>query len=187
MEKEKARFIYLAKVAGPEGLEIAKRLSKNGLTDQQIAEETGRDLNLVRRTLYTLYEHHLVSYDLERDKETGWMLYRWHLDFADVDRRLADDARKLIFALEKWLDEEQNTVYYTCDNHCGRYTFAMASGEVCGYEFVCPTCKHSLYYDDTSTLTDAMQEKLDEFKTDVTAIFYPENASIFELALAGEE
>jgi transcription initiation factor TFIIE subunit alpha len=187
VEKEKARLTYLEKVAGPEGLEIADRLSKNGLTDQQIAEETGYDLNSVRRTLFRLYEHLLVSYDLERDKKTGWMLYRWHVDFADIDRRLADDAHKHVSALEKWLDEEQHTVYYTCDNHCGRYTFEMASGELCGYEFVCPICKQSLYYEDTSALTDIVQLKIDELKTDALAIFYPENVSFFELALAGEE
>ena len=187
MKKDKARLAYLEKLVGPQGLEIAKRLSNYGMTDQQIAAETAYELNVVRRTLFTLYEHHLVAYDLERDKETGWMLYRWRADFADIDRRLADDAHKLISRLEKWLDEEQNTVYYTCDNRCGRYTFEMASGQVCDYEFVCPICNQSLYYDDTSIETDTMQEKIDELRTDVLAIFYPENVSIFELAQTAEE
>lgn len=187
MKKDKARQTYLERLVGPQGLEIAKQLLKNGLTDQQIAEETGYDLKIVRRTLFTLYEHHLASYTLERDKETGWMLYRWRVDFADIDRRLADDAHKLIITLEKWLDEERNTVYYTCDNHCSRYTFETASGSACGYAFVCPVCKQSLYHDDTSIPTDTMQEKIDELRTNVLAIFYPENVSIFELAKTAEE
>jgi transcription initiation factor IIE alpha subunit len=63
----------------------------------------------------------------------------------------------------------------------------MASGYACGYQFVCPVCKQSLYYDDTSKLTDAMQGKIDELKTDAQAIFYLENLSIFELAQTEQE
>jgi transcription initiation factor TFIIE subunit alpha len=187
MKKDKATLAYLEKLVGPQGLEMIKRLSKNELTDQQIVQETDSDLNVVRRTLFTLYEHRLASYTLERDKETGWMLYRWRVDFEDIERRLADDADRLISKLEKWLDGELNTVYYTCDNHCSRYTFDMASGYACGYEFVCPVCKQSLYHDDTSKLTNNMQGKISALKTDAQAIFYPENLSIFELAQAGQE
>jgi transcription initiation factor TFIIE subunit alpha len=187
VNKEKAKLAYLEKLVGPQGLEMIKQLSKNELTDQQIAQETGSELNTVRRTLFTLYEHRLASYTLKRDPETGWMLYRWSVNFDDIDRRLADDAHKLISTLEKWLDGELTTVYYTCDNHCSRYTFDMASGNACGYEFVCPVCKQSLYYDDTSTMTDAMQGKIDELRGDVQAIFYPENVSIFELAQTEQE
>jgi transcription initiation factor TFIIE subunit alpha len=187
VKKDKANLAYVEKLVGPQGLEMIKRLSKDGLTDQQIAQETDSNVNIVRRTLFTLYEHRLASYTIERDKETGWMLYHWHVDFGDVERRLADDAHKLISTLEKWLDGELNTVYYTCDNHCGRYTFDMASGSACGYEFVCPVCKQRLYHDDTDTLTGTMQGKIEELKTDVQAIFYPENLSIFELAQAEQE
>ncbi len=187
VKKDKANLAYIEKLVGPQGLEMIKRLSTNGLTDQQIAQETDSNVNIVRRTLSTLYEHRLASYTIERDKETGWMLYHWHVDFEDVERRLADDAHKLISTLEKWLDGELNTIYYTCDNHCGRYTFDMASGSACGYEFVCPVCKQPLYHDDTSTLIGTMQGKINELKTDVPAIFYPENLSIFELAQTEQE
>jgi transcription initiation factor IIE alpha subunit len=115
------------------------------------------------------------------------MLYRWRVDFEDIERRVADDAQKLISKLETWLDGELNTAYYTCDNHCGRYTFDMASGYMCGYEFVCPVCKQRLYYDDTSQMTDTMRGKISELKTDVQAIFYPENSSIFELIQTEQE
>ena len=92
------------------------------------------------------------------------MLYRWVIDFEDIERRLTDDAHKLLSKLETWLDGERNTAYYTCDNNCGRYTFDMASGYTCGYEFVCPVCKQSLHYDDTSELTDTMQGKISELR-----------------------
>ena len=186
-KEDKATLAYLEKLVGQQGVDMITRLSKNELTDQQIAEETGSELNTVRRTLFTLYEHRLAFYTLKRDKETGWMLYRWLVDFEDIQRRLADDAQKLLSKLETWLDGELNTAYYTCDNHCGRYTFDMASGYTCGYQFVCPVCKQSLHYDDTSELTDTMQGKISELRTDVQAIFYPENSSIFDLVQTEEE
>lgn len=185
--KDKAILAYLEKLVGQQGLEMIERLSKDELTDQQIAQETGSELNVVRRTLFTLYERRLAFYRLERDKETGWMLYRWHVDFEDIERRLADEAHKLISKLETWLDGELSTAYYTCNNNCGRYTFEMASGCACGYKFVCPVCKQSLHYDDTSQITDTMQAKISELKTDVHSIFYPENSSIFELVQTEQE
>jgi transcription initiation factor TFIIE subunit alpha len=187
VQKDKAKLAYLEKLVGSQGLEMIERLSKNELTDLQMAQETGCSLNVVRRTLFTLYEHNLAFYTTERDKESGWMLYRWHLDLESVKHRLAADAHKLISNLEKWLDGELKTVYYTCDNHCARYTFEMASGYACGYEFVCPVCRQHLYHDDTSKLTDTMQGKIRDLKTDEEAIFYPENLSIFELAQIEQE
>jgi transcription initiation factor TFIIE subunit alpha len=187
VKKDKATLAYFEKMVGPQGLEMITRLSQNELTDQQIAQETGFDINMVRRTLSTLYEHRFAFYAVERDKETGWMLYRWHLDLEDIEHRLIADAQKLIAQLETWLDGELNTVYYTCDSRCDRYTFENASGYVCGYEFVCPTCKQRLYHDDSSTKTDNLREKINELKTDERAIFYPENLSIFELAKTLQE
>jgi len=187
VKKNRAKLAYLEKVVGLQGLEMITRLSKNELTDLQIAEETGCNINIVRRTLSTLYERRLAFYAVERDKETGWMLYRWRVDFEDIEHRLLADAQKLIAQLETWLDGELNTVYYTCDSRCDRYTFEKASGYVCGYEFVCPICKQRLYHDDSSKQMDTLQGKINELKTDERAIFYPENLSIFELAYSLQE
>jgi len=130
--------MFLEKIVGPQGLEIFERLSRDELTDQELADQGGYDLPTVRKILLTLYEHRMASYELEHDKESKRWSYRWRVDFADADRRVAEDARKLIRTLEQWLDKERNSVYYTCDNRCGRYTFEMASGPDCGSAFVCP-------------------------------------------------
>ncbi|HYA32531.1 MAG TPA: hypothetical protein VEG65_00835 [Candidatus Bathyarchaeia archaeon] len=186
MKKDKVIQTFLEKIVSLQGLEIFERLSHDELTDQELADQGGYDLPTVRKTLLTLYEHHLASYELEHDKESKRWSYRWHVDYADVERRITDDALRLVRTLERWLDEERNSVYYTCDNHCSRYSFEMASGPECGYAFVCPVCEHSLYYDDTTVLTDAVQGKIDELKTNAHAIFYPENVSFFELAQTAE-
>jgi transcription initiation factor TFIIE subunit alpha len=45
---------YLKNLVGDDGLEMIERASINELTDEKIAEETGSNLNTVRRTLYIL-------------------------------------------------------------------------------------------------------------------------------------
>jgi len=48
-------------------------------------------------------------------------------------------------------------------------------------------CKENLYHDDTSKLVNTVQGKINELKTNVQAIFYPENLSMFELAQTEQE
>ena len=59
-------------------------------------------------------------------------------------------------------------------------------GLIVGPHLCVQVCGRSLHYDDTTMLTDAVQGKIDELKTNAQAIFYPENASFFELAQTAE-
>jgi transcription initiation factor TFIIE subunit alpha len=183
VKKDKIIQAYLLNLVGEPGVAMIEQLSTDELTDKEIATETSLDLNTVRRTLFTLYEHRLASYVQKRDKESGWMLYRWHIDLSDIQHHLESDAQKLIDELETWLTNEQINVYYTCENSCGRYTFEMASGYECGYEFICPVCKTSLHHQDNSNSIDAVQRKINELKVNLQAIFYPENLRILDSAV----
>jgi len=66
---------YLRNLVGDEGLEIVEKVPLGELTDEKIAEETGANLNTVRRTLYVLYENRLARYRRERDRDSGWLTY----------------------------------------------------------------------------------------------------------------
>jgi transcription initiation factor TFIIE subunit alpha len=180
VKTDKATKIYLENLVGEPGLAMIERLSTDELTDQDIATQTGSDLNTVRRTLFTLYEHRLASYVEERDKGTGWIVYRWHVDFSDIQRHVDEDARRLIARLQDRLEDELNNVYYTCENNCGRHVFAIASE----YLFVCPLCNAALNYQDNAALIDALEQKIDELKADAQAIFDPENLQVLQLARA---
>ena len=48
------------------------------ITDNEIMEQTEIRINLVRKTLYRLYDHSLVGLRQSRDKETGWFIF--HLE-----------------------------------------------------------------------------------------------------------
>ncbi len=180
---EKATLAYLKNLVGAEGLDIVERLSSDTFTDQDIVNETGAPLSTVRRTLFTLFAHGIAWYDERRDKQSGWIIYHWHIDFDYIQRRLDEDAQKLIAKLERLLSDELNHVYYACDNNCARFVFEIASE----YEFVCPICNTGLNFQDNAARVAALEEKIHELKADVPAIFYPENLPVLELALAEQE
>ncbi|MDD1720552.1 MAG: transcription factor [Euryarchaeota archaeon] len=180
---EKAISAYLRNLIGEEGLDVIERLSNDEFTDQDIVNETGAQLSTVRRTLFTLFEHGIAWYDEKRDKQSGWIIYHWHIDFDYIQHRLDADAQKLIAKLERLLYDELNNVYYTCDNNCARFVFERASE----YEFMCPICNTALNYQDNAAVVAALEEKIHELKADVPAIFYPENIQVLELALAEQE
>jgi transcription initiation factor TFIIE subunit alpha len=83
------------------------------VTDEKVAEISGINLNLVRKTLYILYENHLAIYRRERDKDSGWLTYLWKLDLDNAEHMLRNETRKLIKKLERRLDFE-NQEFYIC-------------------------------------------------------------------------
>jgi len=151
---------YLRNLIGDEGLEIVKNVPLVELTDETIAEETGANLNTVRRTLYVLYENRLARYRRERDRDSGWLTYIWKVDFSDVERNLDEEAKKLINRLEARMGFELQNVSYTCENRCGRYLFDMASD----YGFLCPVCNKSLDHQDNSVLVGTIERKICELR-----------------------
>jgi transcription initiation factor TFIIE subunit alpha len=70
----------LMKVAAALGEEEAVTLIEHiknvdEITDDEIANKTGIRLNSVRKILYKLYDHSLVSLRRTRDPKTGWFIF----------------------------------------------------------------------------------------------------------------
>ena len=151
---------YLKNLVGEDGLEMIERASIDELTDEKIAEETGTNLNTVRRTLYILYENRLANYRRERDKDSGWLTYLWQVDLSEISRNMDEEAQKLIKRLETRLDFETQNVCYTCENGCNRVLFETASD----YDFICPICQAGLDFQDNSLLVEVLNGTLEELK-----------------------
>jgi transcription initiation factor TFIIE subunit alpha len=61
---------YLIRMVGEEGLTLLENFDRKvEKTDEELAEETGINLNAVRNTLYTLYGKRLAQY--RREKKSG--------------------------------------------------------------------------------------------------------------------
>ena len=71
-------------------------------TDEEIANETGIKLNIVRKILYKLYDMGLASYKRSKDPETQWFTYSWKFETDEVIARIEKDSERYL----KMLNDE---------------------------------------------------------------------------------
>ena len=73
-------------------LPIVKALNDGIETDEEIANETGIKLNIVRKILYRLYDMGIASYKRSKDPETQWFTYSWKFEADEVINRISKDS-----------------------------------------------------------------------------------------------
>lgn len=160
---------YLINLVGEEGLKVVQNMPEGEVTDEKIAQVTGVLLNIVRRTLFILYENRLASYRRERDTDSGWLTYLWKLDLGNVNRQLELEAKKLLKNLKTKLEFEEDKVFYICEKQDGRFLFETAAE----LEFKCPICGGELLFQENETVIQSLKEriiKLEEMTTNSGAI-----------------
>ncbi len=160
----KAVFGYIHKLVGDEGMVVVDRMleavSDKEVTDEKVAEISGINLNLVRKTLYILYENHLAIYRRERDKDSGWLTYLWKLDLDNAEHMLRNETRKLIRKLERRLEFENNE-FFICEAeppHRILFDYAMEAN------FVCPVDETPLMHYDNTLEKQALKGRIDALK-----------------------
>ncbi|MDD2666014.1 MAG: transcription factor [Methanocellales archaeon] len=146
---------FLNQLIGEEGIRVITNLPEGEVTDEKIAEITGVEIQIVRRTLYILYESRLAIYRRERNKESGWLTYLWKVDLHEIDVVLEVEMRKLYVNLQKRLEFERNNVFYICDEG-HRALFDSATEE----NFRCLNCGKVLRYQDNGELINALEERI---------------------------
>jgi transcription initiation factor TFIIE subunit alpha len=162
--KNKAVKGYIRKLVGDEGITVVEKMLEavpdREVTDEKVAEISGINLNLVRKTLYILYENHLAIYRRERDKDSGWLTYLWKLDLDNAEHMLRNETRKLIRKLERRLDFE-NQEFFVCEEeppHRILFDYAMEAN------FVCPVDESPLMHYDNSVEKQALRNRIDALK-----------------------
>jgi transcription initiation factor TFIIE subunit alpha len=155
---------YIQKLVGSEGMNIVEKMIEKvpdkEVTDEKVQEISGINLNLVRKTLYILYENHLAMYRRERDKDSGWLTYLWKLDLDNAENMLKNETRKLIKKLERRLEFENNE-FYVCDeepHHRILFDYAMDAN------FTCPVDGSPMAYYDNNAEKQALQERIEKLK-----------------------
>jgi transcription initiation factor TFIIE subunit alpha len=139
----------LYRVAGEQGIVVAKALFERELTDENLAKRLGISINLVRRILYDLYDNRVVSYRRTRDEDSGWYIYHWRLNPERAIDHLREDRRTLLHKLEEKLERERNTMYFACNAGDPKVPFEVAVES----DFKCPQCGGRLKpYDNTSVI-----------------------------------
>ncbi len=153
----------LLKVAEALGEEDAVKLidilkNSQETTDDEIANKTGIRLNFVRKILYKLYDHSLVSLRRTRDPKTGWFIFHWRLQPDQLEGFILSQKRRVLEKLDVRLEYEKNHDFYYCQTAgCKRVPFEEAVELV----FRCPTCGKPLMHYDNEKIRDALGKKVD--------------------------
>lgn len=155
----------LTRVAGEHGSEVVEvLLEEEESTDEEIANETGIRLNLVRKILYDLYDNRVVDYRRTRDDSTGWYSYHWHVEPERALEILDEDKETLLEKLKDRLEHERNTLFFTCGNQCPRIDF----DEAMETNFQCPDCGERMEEFDNSGIIKSLEKQIEALEQEIT-------------------
>jgi transcription initiation factor TFIIE subunit alpha len=156
---------YLHELVGPKGMPVAAAPPDGEVTDEELAEELGLELNDVRRALFILYENDLASYRRLRDEDSGWLTYLWTFEYENIPEQLEEEMYRLLRALETRQEYEQENEFYLCEN-CGiRFEF----GEAMDVGFECPQCGSPLEAMENTRLVESMNERIETLRDELNA------------------
>ena len=137
-------------------LPIVQALNDGIETDEEIANETGIKLNIVRKILYRLYDMGIASYKRSKDPETQWFTYSWKFEKDEIINRINKDSEKYLEMLNEELEREENSMFFICPQGHVRLDFDEASD----YEFLCPACGEELEFQDNAETIEQIKEDI---------------------------
>ena len=154
---------YLHELVGPRGMPVAAAPPDGEVTDEELAEELGLELNDVRRALFILYENDLASYRRLRDEDSGWLTYLWTFEYGSIPENLREEMHRLLDGLEERQAYERANEFFLCETDSIRFEFP----EAMEFDFECPECGSELTSMDNAPLVDAMDERIDSLRAEL--------------------
>ncbi|MBC2764053.1 MAG: transcription factor [ANME-2 cluster archaeon] len=148
----------LFNLVGEDGMDVVLNMPDGEITDDGVDEITNVPLNIVRRTLYILFENRLATYRRERNKDSGWLTYLWKIDLNGINELLEAETKKFIRNLKTKFEFENDNMFYVCKNNCGRFVFDT----VAELEFLCPNCGEDVIFDDNELIRQTLKKRINE-------------------------
>lgn len=140
------------------------------ITDDELANKTGIRLNFVRKILYKLYDHSLVSLRRSRDQNTGWFIFHWKLQPDQIEGFILNQKRHVLQKLDTRLNYENNHDFYYCDNPgCKRVPF----DEAVELLFRCPTCNKPMMHFDNGKMVEFLSRKVNQIRKELSEASSP--------------
>ena len=161
--------LTLMKVAEALGEEDAIKLidilkNSEETTDDEIANKTGIRINSIRKILYKLYDHSLVSLRRTRDPKTGWFIFHWRLQPDQLEGFIVSQKRRVLEKLSVRLEYEKNHDFFYCGTPgCRRFPFE----ETVELVFRCPTCGKPLMHFDNDKIVSALAGKVEQLRKEL--------------------
>ncbi len=151
---------------GEEAVTVVKSLKKLGeATDEIIANDCGIRLNTVRKVLYKLYDHGLVSCTRVRDEKTGWFIFYWRLQPDQLDAFIRSRKKRVLDKLRMRLDFERNHSFFICKTDSEvRVTFEEAMET----SFKCGKCGNQLDSADNTELVSGLEARIQKLEAELS-------------------
>ncbi len=152
---------YLLRLIGEEGIDLLLKYPEEGeFSDEDLAAQTGINLNSVRHTLYTLYEKRLAEYRRIKNNETGWLTYLWHLRMDQIYEAIKEDMETALEKLENRERYEEENDFYICKTDGILFTFNQAMDS----NFECPNCGQQVEHFENEVLVRALKHRIRAMK-----------------------
>lgn len=150
----------LVDILGEEALSLIRYLSgRENVSEFDLANKTKKDIKVVRRMLYILYNNNLVSFTRKKDKQKGWYIYYWTLILDSIKYVYYKKKKEHLAHLEARLEEETKELFFICSSRCVRLNFDQAMD----IEFHCPECGELV-------LQDSSEKNVADLKKELKAV-----------------
>ena len=159
----------LVKVArlfgGDEAVTVVNVLKKTSeATDEILANESTVRLNTVRKILYKLYDHGLVSCTRVRDEKTGWFIFYWKLQTDQLDAFIRSRKRRVLEKLRQKLDYEKDHSFFIC-NRCADVRVAFE--EAMESSFRCSKCGGQLESSNNAPIAHFLEKRIKQIEDEL--------------------
>lgn len=144
-------------VLGEAGLPLIKELTgRENVSEFELATKTKKDIKIVRKMLYLLYNQNLISFTRKKDKQKGWYIYYWTLLPDSIRFNYFKRKRELLERLKQRVEEEGQEIFFICPNNCIRLNFDQSVD----FEFHCPECGELISQDENKGRMEKINKEI---------------------------
>ncbi|MFA6461537.1 MAG: hypothetical protein WCV90_04660 [Candidatus Woesearchaeota archaeon] len=161
-------------ILGNDGLPLIKELyGKENVSEFDLANRTKKDIKVIRKQLYLLYNNNVVGFTRKKDKQKGWYIYYWTLLPESIAYVYVKKRKELLETLKLRLEEEKRELFFVCKNNCVRLNFDQAMD----FEFHCPECGELVGQAGQGEMEE-IKSKISEVEAELATATKEENKSI---------
>ncbi len=154
----------LLDIVGGEGLPLIQQLyGKENVSEFDLATKTKKDIKIIRRMLYTLYNHNVVGFIRKKDKQKGWYIYYWTILLENLKFVYIKKKKEWLSRFKQQLEEEGKELFFVCPRNCVRLNFDQATD----FEFHCPECGELVGQDSGEEKIKTLQRKIAEIEAEL--------------------
>ncbi|MGM5487584.1 MAG: hypothetical protein ACQESG_01415 [Nanobdellota archaeon] len=139
---------------------IQNMYKKSDISELDLADLYGGDINHARNVLYRMHNNNLVTFTKRKDKIKGWYVYYWTLNTKRIKELAIRVNEDRIEMLKNRLQREKGHIYYTCCNSCVRLDFDKAT-DFC---FKCPECNTILVEEDNTEKINVLEKEMERLE-----------------------